>query len=372
MDVKNLDQRLEAIDAQLNSEGETVTARPFHAHRIIMAEEGIRSAPLFSHGGEPTLFDKINDWYERRYGDRMLLEWKIGEMPFMLRGQVYYYNFPTVFGTVQLDALRFVEGLTDDFKRSLTREEVHAVGLGFMEGFKDFLTLDGLQNSLPAALGAAAQGMVKRGLQDIRAAVSILKNSRDAQGAIYHAQQATEKFLKAALLQHGFTISQLRSRAFSHNLGAALTALTGKDAKFRHLAPAVSKADLANMDIRYEDTGHTDQQAVEALRAAVHIGAFIGDQWWLDEQRNGATPALEPGKFYAQSGGQQYKCVKVETVQGRGEVATMALLDHHGYSALFEQKAEYAFYYYEITDPAEISRLEGIYQRVILGKSTAA
>ncbi|MBV9925638.1 MAG: HEPN domain-containing protein [Acidobacteria bacterium] len=372
MEVNNLDQRLETIDVQLGNEDEAVTARPFHAHRIIMAEEGVRSAPLFSRGGESTLFEKINDWYERRYGDRMLLEWKIGEMPFMLRGQVYYYNFPTVFGTVQLDAIRFVEGLTDDFKRSLTKEEVHAIGLGFMEGFHDFLTLDGLQNNLPAALGTAAQGMVKRALQDIRAAVSILKTSRDAQGAIYHAQQATEKFLKAALLQHGFTISQLRSRAFSHNLDAALTALTGKDAKFRHLSPAVSKADLANMDIRYEDTGHTDQQAVEAISAAVRVGAFIGDQWWLDEQRKGAAPTLELGKFYAQSGGQQYKCVEIENVPGKGELATMALLDHHGYSALLRQKTEYAFYYYEITDPAEIGRLEGIYQRVILGKGTAA
>jgi hypothetical protein len=100
---------------------------------------------------------------------------------------------------------------------------------------------------------------------------------------------------------------------------------------------------------------------VGAVNAAVHICSTIYDQWWLDERRKGAEPHLIAGRFYGQAIGTYYKCVKVETDATGREVATLIKLDKEGLSCTMRQSTEYAFYYYEITDPIEIHRLEDEY-----------
>src|SRR6266498_1097123 len=197
MNTKDLAQRLEVIDAQLGKQKVQLTARPFEAHRTIMAEDGIQTAPFFSLAGFPTIFEDINSWYKSRYGDRMCLDVNIGEKPFLLRGLVYYFRFPLAYGTVLLEPLNFIEGMTDNLRISLTKDEMNYIGRAFMDGYYEFLRLDTFRQYMPKALNTEAQEMSKRGLQDISAAISIFKTSHDAQGAMFHSQQAAEKFLKA-------------------------------------------------------------------------------------------------------------------------------------------------------------------------------
>jgi hypothetical protein len=371
MEAKNLAQRLEAIDRQLAKDKLQVTARPFEAHRIIMAEDGIEVAPFFSRGGAPTLFEEINDWYMARYGERMLVDMKIGEKPFILRGVVYCFNFPLAYGTVQFDPLRLVDGLTNDMRRSLSPEEVQLIGCACMEGYYEFLKLDRLRQYPPSGLNADALQMSTKGLQDISAAVSILKDSHDVQGAMFHSQQAAEKFLKAALLQNGYTLRQLRSRDFSHDLQACLTALIAERGVFQDLSRAVADVDVS-MNIRYEDLGHTDIDAVRSIHAAVYIASFIGNQWWLEEMRRGQLPALVPGRFYQDGMGMNYKCIDVRTDPMKGDIATVALLDHAGFDIVGTRGIKFASYCYEITDAKEIARLEHRYQTVIARNGKAA
>lgn len=362
MNRTDLAQKLETIDIELARQGIVLTARPYEAHRRILTEEGVESAPLYSKpNSTPTLFEQIERWYEARYGDRMKVDAKVGEMPFMLRGLVYFFRFPVVMGKVNIDIFECVEGLTDHMFRSLVQPEIDYITNVFAGKYHDFLSLDRFNKKPPVALSPEAVAMVNRGLSDINAAISILKTNNDVQGAMFHAQQAAEKFIKAELMQRGLTERELRR--LSHNIQDALNVLISRDAIFSEISSAVNAVNLPSMDIRYTDTGHTLREAVQAVDAAVHICSFINDQWWLNEKRGGHPPSLVPGKFYGQAIGTYYKCVEVKTdiIKG-GETATLMKLDLKGFSALFTQSTKYAFYYYEITDPGEIDRLEKEYQ----------
>ena len=88
--------------------------------------------------------------------------------------------------------------------------------------------------------------------------------------------------------------------------------------------------------------------------------------------RKGQPPALVPGKFYQNGMGINYKCVDVKTDPAKGDIATLAMLDQGGFDAVVTQNTKFAFYYYEITDPKEIARLEHRYETVILRKEKVA
>ena len=88
--------------------------------------------------------------------------------------------------------------------------------------------------------------------------------------------------------------------------------------------------------------------------------------------RKGQPPALVSGKFYQNGMSINYKCVDVKTDPVRGDIATLAMLDHGGFDAVMTQNTQFAFYYYEITDPKEIARLDQRYERVILRKGKVA
>ncbi|MFQ5663698.1 MAG: HEPN domain-containing protein [Terriglobia bacterium] len=357
-------QRLDEIDRQMTEEGVPVHSRAIRALLRILEQDGI-SADIFGPACAP-LLDNIQDWYSRRYGDRALVNFTIGEKPFMLRGLVYFLTFPTVYGRDRVEPLKFVEGLTDDMARSLTQKEHQHIVRCFLAGYHQVLSLKNLGRN-PGSLGPLPRDLVERGLQDIRASVSVLKNDGNVQGAIFHAHEAVEKFMKATLARYDLGEEDLK-KEFRHDLAKALDALKSKNRKFEYLEPAVRKVNLPSMDIRYAEKGSTAAQAVEAVDSALHICSFISDQWQLDEERKGADPALEPGKFYRNSWGLDYRCIKIEKDADGREVAEMAMLDNQGVDAIFTQKRDYAFLYAEITDLDEIKHLDRRYRTVFLGQ----
>lgn len=362
MSSEDLYRRLEEIDRDISREDIPVHARAFEAFSRIHKEQGI-SGLLIGPKGPSPLFAEISAWYRRRYGRRTLLNLRIGEKPFILRGLVYFFRFPVAYGTVELRPLDLVEGLTQDMARSLTREEHLHIAERFSTGFNQYLSLENLR-SAPLSLKPESKEMTQRALYDLNAAVSILKVEEDVQGAIFHAQQASEKFMKAALIQYG------SKTARRHDLRDTHGALVAHHKKFQYISPAIGSVNF-EMDIRYADKGLTKERAVEAIDAALHICCFISDQWQLDQDRKGVDTVWVPGKFYRNSIGLDYRCIEIEKDANGREVARVALLDNHGFDAVLRQKCEFAFLYAEITDSAEINRLEERYRTVVLGQRRA-
>jgi hypothetical protein len=80
----------------------------------------------------------------------MLVDAKVGEMPFMLRGLVYFFRFPVAMGRVHIDILGCIEGLTDHMTRSLAKPEI-----------KDPNEIEGLEKEYKA-LESSDQGNEKK------------------------------------------------------------------------------------------------------------------------------------------------------------------------------------------------------------------
>jgi len=357
---EDLYRRLEEIDRDISREGVPVHSRAFEAFSRIVKEGGVSSGVLIGPDGPSPLFAEMNAWYKQRYGERILLDLKIGEKPFVLRGLVYFLRFPLAYGTVELRPLNFVVGLTEDMAHSLTEQEHLYIAERFSTGFYEFLSLANLR-SAPLSLKPQAKEMTERALFDLNAAVSLLKSEEDTHGSVFHAQQGAEKFMKAALLQYG---SEPERR---HDLKATLDALVAHHKKFQYLSPAIGSVNFP-MDIRYADKGLTQERAVEAIDAALHICCFVSDQWQLDKDRKGIDTVWVPGKFYRNSLGLNYRCIEIEKAANGSDVARVALLDNHGVDAVLRQKCEFGFLYVEITNSEEINRLEQRYRTVILGQ----
>jgi len=116
MDLRELNKKLEQIDNQIAQKNVPLLRRPFDTFGILCPNGGVLLSPrrdhLFADFEGPNLFRKINEWYDQRYGDKMLLHPKIGEKPFKLRGHVYYTRYPVVYGRVLRDILKYVPALT--------------------------------------------------------------------------------------------------------------------------------------------------------------------------------------------------------------------------------------------------------------------
>ncbi|MGH9492141.1 MAG: HEPN domain-containing protein [Terriglobales bacterium] len=366
---QELAKKLEEIDLELSAERVRVTARPFEAHRRLVKTLGLRTALLLGPSGPSPLFRNICSWYERRYGDRMLVDFKIGKKPILLRGLLFYIRFPLTYGNVSVPILEQVEGLTEDMVKSLTQEEVAQIIQQYTEGHYAFTALDNLRSAQLPITGAA-RDLVKRGLHDLEAAVSLAETVEDSQGSLFHTQEAAEKFLKAALMLYGATEKEVKR--LGHNLQKILSQLCQKDLKFAYIAEPVRVVALKGANIRHRDLRVRLERVVPSVNAALHICSFVAGQWELERVRGGSQPNFEPGKLYTNLMGLNYKCLKLAADERGIELAELALLGNKGIDAVFKQRSYYSFLYAEITEPDKIAQLERRYREVVLGDVGAA
>lgn len=253
---------LEDIDKLLSQKDIPLVRRPFKALEIL----GISCT--FDH----PIFKKINNWYEKRYGREMLLNWKIGEKPFKLRGHIYYIRFPVIFGRVEVDILECIENLTPDMARSLTPEEIEIIKENACLGYEAYRAIDGV-----SSLHEDAQELVDMGVKDVHASVSTLKENKDPQLPIFHAHAASEKFLKAFLVQSGEKKEDVKK--LGHNLQDILKKCIQIDRTFRSICNHVNVLHLPNMNIRYNKTAHTQEDAISAIDATLLICKFVANIW---------------------------------------------------------------------------------------------
>ena len=150
----------------------------------------------------PNLFKKIEEWYEKRYGEEMYLNPKIGEKPFRLRGHVYYFKYPVVYGTAEVNIFKCIQNITPELARSLSPQELEDIKKEFESGYNAYNSI-GVLDKPVSFFKKETKELVDRGLSDIYGCVSVLKETKDYQLPIFFAQQAVEKFLKAFLVQSG-------------------------------------------------------------------------------------------------------------------------------------------------------------------------
>jgi hypothetical protein len=210
--LKTLQDKLQKIDQDLAGRKVRLLMRPFEAFDTLSPGGGVLIAPsredYFDEFEGPNLFKKISDWYEKRYGEEMYINPKIGEKPFRLRGHVYYFKYPVVFGTGEVNIFKCIQHITPELARSLSPQELEDLKKEFERGYNAYNSM-GIHRILDAFEECAK---VDKRLQSIRA--------------------------------------------------------------------HIDKLNLKDMSIRYAKTGHTEDDAIEAIDSMLQACSFITDIWF--------------------------------------------------------------------------------------------
>jgi HEPN domain-containing protein len=285
--LKSLHDKLEKTDEDLAQRKIKLLMRPFEAFDALSPGGGVLIAPsredYFDEFEGPNLFKKISDWYEKRYGEEMYINPKIGEKPFRLRGHVYYFKYPVVYGTVEVNIFRCIENITPELANSLSSQELEHVKKEFETGYNAYNSIASLDNP-GSFFKKEAKELIDRGLSDIHGCVTILKETKDSQLPIFIAQQAVEKFLKAFLVQSGIkNIKEVKT--YSHRILDAFEECVKADTKLQTIRNQIERLNLKDMSIRYVKTGHTEDDAIDAIDSMLQACSFITDTWFSRPSR---------------------------------------------------------------------------------------
>jgi HEPN domain-containing protein len=280
--LKRLHDKLQKIDEDLAGRKVRLLMRPFEAFDVLSPGGGVLIAPskedYYDEFEGPNLFRKISDWYEKRYGEEIYINPKIGEKPFRLRGHIYYFKYPVVYGTAEVNIFKCIQNITPELARSLSIQELDHLKKEFERGYGAYNSISTLDNPR-YFFEKDAKELIDRGLSDIHGCVSVLRETKDSQLPVFIAQQAVEKLLKAFLVQSGRkNINEVK--AYSHRILDAFEECVKTDKRLESIRTYIDKLNLKDMSIRYVKTGHTEDDAIEAIDSMLQACSFIADTWF--------------------------------------------------------------------------------------------
>jgi HEPN domain-containing protein len=280
--LKRLHDKLQKIDEDLAGRKVRLLMRPFEAFDVLSPGGGVLIAPskedYYDEFEGPNLFRKISDWYEKRYGEEIYINPKIGEKPFRLRGHIYYFKYPVVYGTAEVNIFKCIQNITPELARSLSIQELDHLKKEFERGYGAYNSISTLDNPR-YFFEKDAKELIDRGLSDIHGCVSVLRETKDSQLPVFIAQQAVEKLLKAFLVQSGRkNINEVK--AYSHRILDAFEECVKTDKRLESIRTYIDKLNLKDMSIRHVKTGHTEDDAIEAIDSMLQACSFIADTWF--------------------------------------------------------------------------------------------
>lgn len=282
---------MESVDEGMRQEGVPVTARALKGWLKVASRFDLRlrfPAPKREpHEGCYTGHDltiRIFRWFDNRYGERQGIDltWK---MAVLIRGDAYRLTIPVVFGRANLicsakhygitepnkvatggelptlNVLDLIEGLTEEYAKSLKHEELGALFNAFGLGFS-------AMNSIEAVFKST---LVKEAIGDVEASVSNVFSNPPQYGLSKWASlQATEKLIKAYITHKGKKFKQI------HML-SELADVAEAEGLRPIPRPTLDKIQCSP-GVRYGTPPVSLVEAVEAHQAALDVCAGIAEQ----------------------------------------------------------------------------------------------
>jgi hypothetical protein len=144
-DNLQLDRLMEEIDNQLREDGVPIEARPLMAGLMISRRFNC-SFSLDSPVGMA-----INTWFNERYGDRLKIDFKLGETVILIKGDPYKVGFPIAIGiNGEVNVLEWIKAATPALLYSLDEKELDDLAEVIIELYEMFNNINSL--SLPREL----------------------------------------------------------------------------------------------------------------------------------------------------------------------------------------------------------------------------
>ena len=261
------DREMESIDKALRAKDIPITARQIMG--IVELSQRNQLSLVFS---EPVAI-RAKGWFDRRYGDRLLVDMSIGYCPVIIRGDVYRIRIPwyhkvrliclkqtpvSADGSTVINVLDCIEDLPDLVRTRLSSSELAILHIQFQVSRRDFQTIGTVLND---------EGF-ETGFSDLRLACDQLVQQRPEVGqSRWAALQITEKFVKAWLAERNV------SYKFTHDIASLVSSAES------HGLPLVNQADIVLVQceakVRYDSSGLKCEDAVRAFYAALRICAHI-------------------------------------------------------------------------------------------------
>jgi HEPN domain len=271
---KEFEQLMKTIDERMMSENVKVQGRQIRGWMLFCESLQLHGLS-FTH----PISQKVMQWFQTRYGDRLNLDFTLGHFVEILRGDLFRARCVLFFGELHLicsfpvmghsqkrplnqpallNVLDFVEGMTPSFAKELASRESQALLRGFTTAYVHFARIADLP---PLPFVSEARG-------DLREAVEHMFRPEPQFGSSkWSSLQAAEKFLKAYIQQkrgkpkHIHFLEELACDA--ERLG-----LRAIDRKVLDRAQCPPSA-------RYDSKSVTPEEALDAYRAAIEIAGTV-------------------------------------------------------------------------------------------------
>lgn len=282
----NFEKIMERIEREIEGEGISVPGRPLRANMKLAQETGYEELPLFDTTEQThilrkkqgmweglNLFQKVNEWYQLHWGEKLKINGIIGEVPVLVHGEIYFIKIPCIFGTRKIDLFDSIEDITPRLWISLTKVERDLLAEVFSLAINFFYAMDDIKDGQFSSKHQGDQ-LILMGLKDLRTAIIGLKNiNPEYQNCCFHTQQAVEKYLKGFLLYKTEVTEEELKKKIGHKLNKLFNKACEYCEALNYFKEDIKRVDF-DMGVRYE---LRDNIGKEETVSAIHTSLLIGN-----------------------------------------------------------------------------------------------
>jgi HEPN domain len=270
--------QLEEIDALMASTDVPITARGIRGWMLFCERHRLEGISMFD-----PVSNRVMSWFDARYGDRLKLDLDFGHSVLSLRGDIFRFRCPRIFGRVWmffdpalsayetnhvginrpslLNAPRLVDGITPTYANSLAPDERKRILDIVVRSEVKLARID----------DAGMQPFLSEARADLRTSVEQMMLRESQFGPSKWASlQAVEKFLKSYISQNG--------GSFERNHLLVPLADTAERLGLETTSRVALKTIQCSASVRYDAAAVSKTEAFEAHIAAISICAKVATQ----------------------------------------------------------------------------------------------
>ena len=240
---EEFDRQMQDLDKVLGQEGVPVPKRPLVAATRFPCENKLIGSfppdPALGAFEGPNLMYSIGHWYERHYPDQAVFPDRLHTRIVLIRGEPFSIRIPFILNAFgKLSVFDYIQKLSPALLDLLDQHEKKLLQGKFDAFYRE---ASNILLCLTVAQGANASdlccSLLATGWADLKSCGGGF-NAQDPAAALFPAQQATEKYLKAFLVENneGLDSEGLRKK-YGHDISRLVEACALQSADFQQVIP---------------------------------------------------------------------------------------------------------------------------------------
>ncbi len=280
---------MRSADTELRQQGFSIGQRALRAFDIISPNCSFTFRPAWDRKRFPdrdyegqNLYDKIQEWYLRHYGERSQGILRFDSIPIKALDDIYFLRIPICFGAGphRINFIELVEGFTPLTGSLLTDEEISRIRSGFEEGYRLMLSIQNLFNmvrSMPLSSRLVNDPFLIRADRDREIARRSLTIPYDTNNSAFHSQQFAEKMLKSVLFSVEGMEEDSVKRDFGHGLLRIWEHVKARNPGCANLESSIRTISSVTMQVRYSMSEQDLSEAVKIFWESLRVSAYCAE-----------------------------------------------------------------------------------------------